>query len=452
MEVILTKFAALLLSMGMLVVAWAIRRVSGTWLAPACLYCIAWFLFSFIPMLVALNVPVNPLAIAYILATCVAFALPTLASRWSGHVAAGAGSEHGDAIFDTDFLRITFVVFSATAILSLVVHTAIQGVQLGTLTTNFFEVSNSLIADRYNETTTANIFSQISNIATYTAVALAGFVVPGLRTAKQRVLYLAMAMLPPLAVMVVFGAKGMIFLCIAMFFAGILIRRLSRGDSRLISVRDLVRAIALAIFVIIPATTLSFVARGLYEAGSSAQVLDGLYRYFVSYTSAHIFAFSDWFSWYIGYPARMYYSYEEPTMGFYTFMSVFKFLGDNRFVPAGVYTEYYQYGYSVQSNVYTMFRGLITDFTILGSLAICLISGAVCNAAFNFIMTHRRAAWSISLYVCAVAFIYTSFIISLLIWNSIYPTFLLVGVLLTINNERFERSRSAMAGLVEVKQ
>lgn len=440
MEDVLSKFSALGLSGLMLAVAYGARRVSGTWLAPACLYCVAWFLFTFLPLLALIDAPASPLAIAYILATCIAFTLPTLATRWPDAFAYAATGPYAELLFNTRFLRISFFFFAIVAVVTLAINASIQGVQISRLTTNFFEVSNSLIADRYSENLVSNIFAQASNIASYTSVAIGGLVIGGYRSWKGRLAVIASAMLPALVVMIVFGAKGMIFLCIAMFYGGTLVRGLRRGDGRLISARTLFRSIALALLVILPATTISFIARGLYEAGSTEGIIDGLKRYFISYTSAHLFAFADWFSWYVGQGSSLLYAKEEVTGGFYTFMSIFKLLGSNRYVPPGVYTEYYQYGYYVQSNVYTIFRGLITDFTIGGSLAVTMISGFICNGVFKIMILNERASWSIAFYISTLGFIYSSFIISLLIWNSIYPTFVLTGLILMLNSEFAERS------------
>lgn len=440
MEDVLSKFAALGLSSLMLAVAYGARQVSGTWLAPACLYCVAWFLFTFLPLLALLDAPANPLAIAYILATCIAFALPTLATRWPEVFAYAATGPHAELLFNTRFLRISFYFFAIVAVVTLLINASIQGVKISRLTTNFFEVSNSLIADRYSENLVSNVFAQASNIASYTSVALGGLVIGGCRSWKGRLAVIASAMLPALIVMIVFGAKGMIFLCIAMFYGGTLVRGLRRGDGRLISARTLFLSIVIALLVILPATTISFIARGLYEDGSTQGIIDGLKRYFISYTSAHLFAFADWFSWYSGQGSSLLYAKEEVTGGFYTFMSIFKLLGSDRYVPPGVYTEYYQYGYYVQSNVYTIFRGLITDFTIGGSLAITMISGFICNSVFKVMIHSETASWSIAFYISALGFIYSSFIISLLIWNSIYPTFFLIGLILMLNSEFAEVS------------
>lgn len=439
MDVVL-KIVCLFLSIGMLLTAYAAKRASGSWLLPACIYSIAWFLFTVIPIVFLPQVPLSPLAVGYILVTCIAFSIPAAVTKWDSVVPFIESSD--SSLFDRPFLRISFYTFAALTFVSLVVSSVAQGISLSALTSNFFEVSNSLIADRYNQTTASSIFTQVSNVSSYVTVCLAGLVFPGYTTWVSKLRTLVIAMTPSLLVMAIFGAKGMIFLCIAMFYAGTLVRRLRIGDHRLVDKGTFAKA-GIASLVILPFLTISFLARGLYEGGGQIGVADGLLRYFASYSSAHLYAFSDWFSWNIGLGSAQFYAAENATGGFYTFMSIFQFFGDDRVVPPGVYVEYFQYDWYLQTNIYTIFRGLIVDYTIIGSIFVMMAIGALSNAIFVSMLRNPYASWSIAFYLCFAGFAYTSFIISLLIWNSAYPVFFIVSALLIINNSGDQSRRKA---------
>lgn len=438
------KIVSIALSCGMLYMAYIVRRVSGSWLLPSSIYCITWFLFTFIPLIVLPLVPSNPLAVGYILLTCICFSLPVLGVKWE-KIPVVAGQEESK-IFDRRFIRQIFYVFAAITFISLVISAVSQGLSLSSLTSNFFQASNSLIADRYNQSAVETIFSQISNVASYVAVSLGGLIFPGYTTKWGKVKIIAVAMTPSLIVMTVFGAKGMIFLCIAMFYAGTLVRRLRNGDYRLADAQTLAKSLGV-VLLLLPFVTISFIARGLYEGGGQAGVFDGLFRYFISYSSAHLYAFSDWFSWYIGMHSDQIYALEAPTGGFYTFMSIFQALGSQKTVPPGVYEEYFQYSWYIQTNIYTIFRGLIVDYTLTGSLVVSIFLGFICNSIYVSMIKGRNASWSIAFYIAFAGFIYTSFIISLLIWNSMYPVFFIVAVVLMTNNEgaALEKRRQAEA-------
>lgn len=427
------KFVSLILSATILYVAYVARRVSGTWLTPASIWCVGWFLLTFIPLIAVFSVPSNPLAILYILVVSIAFSLPVLGVKWS-ELEVATGEEAG-AVFDTSFLRAAFYIFAAITMISLAVHLSIQGVTLSGLTSNFFETSSSLIVDRYTQSTVENIFAQIANVFTYITVGLGGLIFPGFKSfiGKTRILLLSMA--PALVLMTVAGAKGTVFLCIAMFYAGLLVRRMRAGDNRIVDTRTLTRIFTL-FTLLLPFVIVSFLSRGLYEDTATVDLSAQLYRNFISYSSAHIYAFSDWFSWYTGFNANLVYAHDDVTGGFYTFMSIFKALGSKKEVPVGFFDEYYQYSWFLQTNIYTIFRGLITDFTLFGSIAFMYFLGLLSNRLFISMVRNARASWSVAYYIVFCGFVYTSFLISIFVWSSMYPTFIVIGLLLLINNNR----------------
>lgn len=436
MEVVL-KIVSLALSASILYLAYLVRRMSGTWLTPASIWCVGWFVLTFIPMVVAISVPINPLTILYIVVVSMAFSAPVLGVRWE-EVRFAVGDDLWSS-FDNAVLRVSFHAFAVVSLISLFVHLSIQGVTLSSLSSNFFETSSALIVDRYNQSTVENIFAQISNVFTYVTVSLAGLILPGYRSwlGKARVIVLAMS--PALALMTIAGAKGTIFLCIALFYAGLLVRRLRAGDTRLIDVPTLKKAL-LGALLILPFLTVSFLSRGLYEDSALVDLPFHLYRNFVSYSSAHIYAFSDWFSWYNGFDSTVFYSREDVAGGFYTFMSVFKAFGSTKEVPPGYFDEYFQYSWFLQTNIYTIFRGLITDFTMLGSVAFMYLAGLLSNSVFVTLAKSRDASWSVAYYIIFSGFVYTSFLISMFVWSSMYPTFIIVGGLLLISNSRSART------------
>jgi oligosaccharide repeat unit polymerase len=439
------KFTSLLLSGGILYMGYIARKASGTWLTPASIWCVGWFVLTFIPLLIAFSVPVNPLAILYILMMSIIFSIPVFGTKWKNVTIALDGQ--GPSPFDSVFLRVSFYLFALTSAASLTAHLSIQGVTFSALSTNFFETSSALIVDRYTESTIENIFAQISNISTYVTVCLGGLIFPGYRglVGKLRILFLSMA--PSLALMTIAGAKGTIFLCIAIFYGGFLVRRLRKGDNRLIDIGTLSRASA-GLAVLLPFVTISFLSRGLYEDAATVDLSSSLYRNFVSYSSAHIYAFSDWFSWYIGSESHIFYARDELTGGFFTFMSIFKALGSTKVVPPGYYDEYFQYSWFLQTNIYTIFRGLITDFSLPGSIVFMYIIGLVSNSIFVRLISNGMASWSVAFYVLFCGFVYTSFLISILVWSSMYPTFGIVGFLLLLNNERFAGVAGGQAAIV----
>lgn len=402
-----------------------------------------WFFLSFIPLVAAPEVPASPLAILYILAIAVVFSLPVLQTRWTDVWPIA----HFDSInlYQTKRLRWSFVLIALGAIGSAAINLSIQGVTLSRLSNEFLSVTNELIVDRYNETTVESIFAQLSNVLTYCSAALGGLVFLGTRNPIARLAILILTMASPLAQMSIAGAKGAIFLAIAIFYGALLAGRKRLGETNILNRRGII-GLFVAVLVLVPFITLSFMARGLYGSTTNADLVAGLYRNFISYSSAHIYAFSDWFSWYIGQDSALTYGREDIGAGFNTFYSIFKALGSTRVVPPGFYDEYYQYSWYLQTNIFTVFRGLITDFTVVGSLMFMYVAGLACNTFFLSLIRSTRPSWSVTLYMLFCGFAYTSFIISLFVWNSMYPVFLIVAVILKLNYGWAASEHSQLSG------
>lgn len=434
---ILEKLLCILLSLGMLWHALLISRFARSWLVPSCIFSVAWFLLTFIPLIAVPGAPANPVAIGYILACCLAFSIGAVVTDWKKVFVPDFERVIPSDLFDTTLLRGSFFVFCAIAIGAVLANAWLQGVSPAGLISNFYEVSSMLISQRYLDDSPANnIFSQVGNVSCYLAVCVGGLVFPGYKTRSGKAIVLAAAMFPALFVISVFGAKGMIFLCIAFFWAGTLVRRLQSGDLRMMERRTIVRGLA-GIAILTPFITVSFLARGLYNS-SGDELVWGLKHYYASYVCGHLYAFSDWFSWYIGQNAAQIYAEEPVTGGFYTFTSLFVALGSKHPVIPGMYAEYFSYSDYLTSNIYTFFRGLITDFSFFGSFVFLAVVGFFCNSMFVLMAKGKYLSFTVAFFIFSVGYIYTSFIISLLVWNSVYVVVIVQWVLLEVSSLTYQ--------------
>jgi len=179
----------------------------------------------------------------------------------------------------------------------------------------------------------------------------------------------------------------------------------------------------------------AFMARGMDTDDSISVILSGLYFSIVSYSAGHLYAFSDWFSYIIGDYAVLSYRDLVDSNGFYTFMAVFNALGTSKVVPHGVYDEYFFIDNVLQTNIYTHFRGLILDFGMIGSLLVSAAAGLFLSIVHIQFLNGNLKAIGASLFAHFIGYCYTSFIISLLIWNSVFASFALVSIILFINSK-----------------
>ena len=156
-------------------------------------------------------------------------------------------------------------------------------------------------------------------------------------------------------------------------------------------------------------------------------------RNFTSYALGLIYAFSDWFEYTIMTIRGVgFYRIEDETYGFYTFMSIFRALGDDRFVPGGVFDEYYDDGLFVSTNIYTVFRSQITDFTLLGSLIFAVFISSFIHLSFRNADVNYASPLSTSVFVLFCGFLASSYIISVLIWDSVYALFFAIAAFLVV--------------------
>jgi oligosaccharide repeat unit polymerase len=134
-----------------------------------------------------------------------------------------------------------------------------------------------------------------------------------------------------------------------------------------------------------------------------------------------MFAFSDWFDDRLFGTGKLPYMQEpRPTWGFWTFMAIGKRLEPSKHVPEGYYAEYFAEPGVLQSNIYTMYRGLIYDFTIPGALAFMAFLGTLSAYAYRRMLQSAHAPFSQAFYIALAGFTYSSYLLSLGTWLSVY--------------------------------
>jgi oligosaccharide repeat unit polymerase len=418
-----SKFAALGFSLLILGQAYAVRKCVGTWLFPACLFGLFWFLLTFFPLLILFSVPVEPYAIGFILLGCVAFSCGTFWFNWSSAFKRNTLKSEPSEIYGSRFLALAFFATTLSAVVLVVANSLAQGVTLHDLVFNLF-LSAQVYADlRYSEGLEGATIERLSIVCVYL-----GAIMGGLRfsCSRHKRLIVLLSFLPAVLIAIAQSARWHLMLSIALFYAGVLVYRVSSGKLKLFQGR-LVSLAGTAV-ILLSIITVSFLAKGVAS--------DLLSYYFASYTSGHLYAFSDWFAFTIGHHSQLGYAAAAPSHGFYTFATLFKLAGSERVIPLGVYDEFYSYGDVLTSNVYTMFRGLIMDFGVGGSLLFMFAVGIVFHGAFYVLLNKKRPVFSVAVFIFMMGFFFSSFTISMFGSNIIYYlTFVLLCALLWANDQ-----------------
>ncbi|OYQ39027.1 hypothetical protein CHU94_16570 [Rhodoferax sp. TH121] len=428
------KLLAIFFSLLILGQAWLVRRHVGTWIFPASILGLFWFAYTFIPLVLMFQVPVEPMAIGFILVSCLAFSFSALIFNWRKLYQAGE-SAVSPIRYDTIFLQLTFYVLSLTAITCMIVNWSLQGFTLREIVFDFYQTAVKYLTMRVRGEVSKNIVSQLGVVLTYPAAALGGLLYGARRKDDAAVSVVIFAMAPSILAMLVEGNKGTLFLAMALFWGGILVCKVSNNDRKLFGQISWVKLLLVAV-ILLGMVSFAFLARIGNNYLDTGQEIEQMIMYFLSYSCGHLYAFSDWFSWVLGKPAVSSYSDTFDGGGFYTFMGFFRLLGDDRIVMPGVYGEYYVYKNLLHSNIYTIFRGLINDFGLLGAGLFWAALGLISHAMFRMLVLGRCRALPASFFIYLIGFFYTSFIISLLIWNSALASCIITAVIL-LGNEWF---------------
>jgi oligosaccharide repeat unit polymerase len=433
------KCLALVFSVMILGQTYLVRRYVGTWLFPACIFGLFWFAYTFIPLTVLFWMPVNPFAIGFIFLCTVAVSWGCLAFDWKTAVARNGQRDNTAAlVYGNPFLMAAFYVATLSSLIFLILNSSAQGFSLSDLFYNFYASAESYAVMRYSESLVGNIFNPLSIVFAYLGVILGGLLFPLAPTRKGRWLIIVLSFLPSILVAVTQSAKGFLFLSVAFFYAGILVYRVSVGKFCLIE-KGSIRSLALSGLTLVSIVTISFLTRGLYTIQNGDELLDTLLRNFASYSCSHIYAFSDWFSFVIGRHSELVYSREGAAHGFYTFAALFKLMGSSRVLPMGGFDDFYSHGDIQPGNIFTMFRGLIQDFGLVGTVLFLLVMSFLLHWAFHSMLLKRRPVFTVTVFIFMVGYFYLSFAISFLIWNTIYAAFVLTWMVLQVNKLILQR-------------
>ncbi|MCK0512713.1 O-antigen polymerase [Aromatoleum buckelii] len=429
MDIFLLKIINLSLSAALFLIAWLAKNVVGVWLNPVSIFSLFWFFFTAFPLFVAFEAPVNPLAIAYILAFCIFFSLSALFFRWRRGFIRNANKLSAAHYFDRPLITIALYSSCTFATLMLIIGMLQQGFSIALLLDSPLSIGGTYASKRYSGEIVSSVYSQIGLQFSYCTVVLGGLLYGSRDTTRRRKKLIIISFLPSLLVVFLQSAKGLFFFSVFLFIGGVLVTKIYDKKFSLFNGAE-IRTLATYGLFALPVVIASFLSRGIYQLNDSVLIISRLRYYLISYSSVHLPAFSDWFSDRYTGESSMGYRQDFLSMGFYTFMSFFRLAGDDRPVLAGIYDEYYSYGDTIQGNLYTAFRGLISDFTLPGSLLVAFILGGLCNFFYWRLLSSRSSAFSTLFFIYFVAISYQTYIVSSLTWITIPVAFLVQWVML----------------------
>lgn len=431
------KIASILFSSGLFFLANLVKRFTGSWCHPAALFALVWGFFTVIPMIAIYPAPVNLFAVLYIIACVFIFAIPALVIGCKGTYLKFRDNEINRINhlnnFNTKFIFIVLLVSSGLGVLFCFWTMLINGWILSDLLFDLLATSGRFAALRGNEGVEYGLVGSLGVLFAYLPASLGGLMYVSRKDKITRAIIIFLALMPAVLIMVIQSSKLIFLIGFCFFTSGILINNLYILKD--IKFNKSILKIILKIFIcILPFVLISFISREHYgDLDDLSGTLIALRYAMASYALGQIYAFSDFFAYYIGMNSVSSYNQDYFRFGAYTFSSIAEIFGANIDFPPGLYLETGWYKDTFETNVFTFFRGVILDFGIIGSLILFFILGLISHFIFVNILSFKNKIFANLFYMHTVVFLILTYLFSVFMARYMYLNFFALAVILSLN-------------------
>lgn len=429
---IIEKLIAILLSVCLLVNAYAIKRQTKSWLVPGSLCSLFWFLFTFFPLVFLYSIPVSFKGQLFITIAVLLFSWTFKFFNWQTAYNKNRYKEPLYTLYALNKIFIFLCISVLISIIATIIHLGYTGFSLKSFIVNPIASANLYSQLRYTQSIDETYFNFLSLIFSYVSTLLGGLLFFSKKVKTNKLLLLVFSFLPAIIVMLTQSAKGAFFLCLFLFLGCFYVSWHFSKQKVQFSKKHILYALAssVSLFLIF---TFSFLSRGLKLSDSSFLFFKDLKRLFSYYTMAHMYSFSEWMQSYLGSNTTISYDTSYYHYGYYTFNFVTRYLFPDKEYIRGIYNEFYSYNGIIETNVYTIFRGLIMDFGILGSLFVCFLVGFIVHKIYVMFLISKSPFLTHVIMIGFIAFLGQSFLASLLTWTVVPVAFLCFTALLYIS-------------------
>lgn len=407
---------------------------------------LAWFFYTFIPLVFLYDVPINPLPIFYI-ATCIfAFSLSALPFNWNKAFHANKLKTIEDSSrLDGKLIRYLFFISVICAIFFTTRVVQVAGFDLTSIVTDLRSVSTRFASVRAQGKLYYDISGILSIFFTYLTPILGGLTLYRYPHRMRKIVFIAIAFLPPTYFMLVQSTKLVVFYSIGMYAAAFLLRKVQSGSLNLFN-KNIILKIIIAFILFIPFLIFTFATRNDYTKLND--IINASLHSFQSYAFAQIYAFADYISFYLGMDSASKYQHDFNSYGSYTFTSIYNSFGRVKSFPTGTYYDYYYYKKQLATNIFTIFRGLVNDFGFIGTIIFMFFSGLVAHAFYYRMLIARNSRISSSVFIITVVYIEGTYLASIFMARYMYLIFAALVVIFWLN-DKYEENISGQKKFVE---
>ncbi len=403
LELIISKVLSILIGLSLFGYSNLLRKISGNIHTPGSLYSLYWAIIITIPNIFLYFVPINPLPLIYIMFSAFAFSISGLLYDWK---------RISDNFYDSkllfrhslgsNFLRLFFLVSFICAILFPILMLEQNGFSIELFLVDWIKTSSTYATSRSNDDDYEyGIIGQLSTFFPLLVSAIGGAISSSFCTFKKKINYFILSMLPAFLFMLTHSSK-IIFLYSFLFYLSVIVVFRLLFHNKISFGRRSIKLIFYFGILFLPLFIFSFKLRDGYNDDSESIILSAI----LSYVFGSIFAFSDFFSSFLGFDTLSRYIVEDHyTFGYYTFKSLFDFFGGSKYFPPGYYYDFYSHDNFIQTNIFTIFRQLIQDFGIFGSIIFSFFIGFLVNLVYFLFFKLKFPYLMISLLILFFVFL-----------------------------------------------
>lgn len=413
MHFILPKLTTILLSFGFLLQALYFKKKHNTLIFPAALFSLFWFVFSIIPLLALISVPITPHGLGYIFLCSVFFSISSVGFNWieafennKKKKETNTSSFYFDSMALKSFFWLCFLLALATA--TFVVTRA--GFSLSETIFNFHSTSQKFSSLRFFGKIDYGIIGSLSFLFTYLTALIGGLVYFNKLKTLKFFFFVILSLFPTFYFMLIQSAKIILFNSIGFYISGTFVRIIFNDFSFHFNKKNI---IFLILFFLMSLILIIISISTRHDQKEFLALIIVSSKAILGYAFGQLYAFSDFFNHLIGSNSLNAYTHELGSYGKYTFTSIYSLLIEKVNFPPGTYYDYYNYNNFIMTNIFTFFRGLINDFGIFGTMLFMYLSGLVIHFFYFRLLKYKFSYLSISFFILSMLFIINSYMFSI---------------------------------------
>jgi len=399
------------------------RIITKSWLTPGAFFSLLWSFFMFVPLIFASDYLINNLGLWFI-------AIAAMACSAGSFIAFGSFPNRNEKkLYNNKSIPRVWLIalmgllcLSVMGLLLLILYAFSN--YASTFETNILlAIPNLISIERYAGYLKYPDVITYSLYCIYPATLLGGFIF----SLKQANIKVKLLSILPLCLAIILGliegARTSIILGLVLFFSAVIASSVRIENNNLSNYRKFWKVL-LGSVILFSSFTVLFILVQWLRQGMDTIIFELLITRIKAYFFGYLAAFTQWFK--LDHNII-------PTMGLTTFAGPSNLVGLIE-RPLGFYDSSV-IAIGVSTNIFTALRGLITEFSIVGTIMIIFTSGFLAQLAFN----HSRNGSQLALIPLSVFYAITFYapLISIFHYNSIIISWIFVfWVFLSSRNAR----------------